>query len=207
MLGPGCDISGTDSGDTIFSSVSDLWDKEFKRKKGAADLDSASKEKMPDWYQKGYDYWESEENCPVSDDGVLGGFGCLTAVDTRDSNVFLDELLREHRPELVFNKAAGSSKAYIVTSSDCGAGIGRVSKNLLLPRCAHVDLVEQSPRLLRASAAYLGPDASRTSLLNIGLQDFKPAPNTYDLIWIQWVIGHLDDLDFVQFFRRCVAGL
>lgn len=117
MLGPGCDISGTDSGDTIFSSVSDLWDKEFKRKKGAADLDSASKEKMPDWYQKGYDYWESEENCPVSDDGVLGGFGCLTAVDTRDSNVFLDELLREHRPELVFNKAAGSSKAYIVTSS------------------------------------------------------------------------------------------
>ena len=106
-LGPGCDISGTDSGDTIFSSVNDLWEKEFKRKKEATLVGGAPKEQMPDWYQKGYDYWESEENCPVSDDGVLGGFGCLTAVDTRDSNRFLDGLLQEHRPELVFNKAAG----------------------------------------------------------------------------------------------------
>lgn len=35
------------------------------------------------------------------------------------------------------------------------AGIGRVAKNLLLPRCAVVDLVEQSPRLLNAAPAYL----------------------------------------------------
>jgi hypothetical protein len=91
---------------------------------------------------------------------------------------------------------------------DCGAGIGRVSKNLLLPRCRHVDLIEQSPRLLQSSAGYLGPEgAGRTTQVTLGLQDFKPAPNTYDLIWIQWVIGQLDDLDFVRFFRRCTQGL
>ena len=38
-------------------------------------------------------------------------------------------------------------------------------------------------------------------------KDFAPEPNTYDVIWIQWVIGHLHDLDFIQFFRRCVRGL
>ena len=27
------------------------------------------------------------------------------------------------------------------------------------------------------------------------------------MIWIQWVIGHLHDLDFINFFRRCAAGL
>lgn len=38
-------------------------------------------------------------------------------------------------------------------------------------------------------------------------QEFAPAENTYDLIWIQWVIGHLNDIDFVQFFQRCIRGL
>lgn len=38
-------------------------------------------------------------------------------------------------------------------------------------------------------------------------QDFNPPPNTYDVIWIQWVIGHLHDLDFIDFFRRCARGL
>jgi protein N-terminal methyltransferase len=27
------------------------------------------------------------------------------------------------------------------------------------------------------------------------------------VIWIQWVIGHLHDLDCIRFFRRCAAGL
>jgi protein N-terminal methyltransferase len=38
-------------------------------------------------------------------------------------------------------------------------------------------------------------------------QDFAPEPNTYDVIWIQWVIGHLHDVDFIKFFKRCCAGL
>ena len=114
----------------------------------------------------------------------------------RDSNIFLDELVTVW-PSIKFDKVA-----------DCGAGIGRVSKFLLLPRFKHVDLVEQSPRLLEASADYIGPpDNARTTAVLIGLQDFSPEPNSYDIIWIQWVIGHLHDLDFISFFRRCSAGL
>lgn len=76
-------------------------------------------------------------------DGVLGGYGAVTPMDTRDSNMFLDKLLAQY-PSLKLNRVA-----------DCGAGIGRVAKNLLLPRCQVVDLVEQSPRLLAAAPVYL----------------------------------------------------
>ena len=105
------------------------------------------------------------------------------------------------RPQLRFDRAA-----------DCGAGIGRVSKNFLLKRFESVELVEQSPRLLRAAPEYLGEDAARATYLLQGLQvasanqyylyyyqlnlnslivqDFEPAADSYDCIWIQWVIGH-----------------
>ncbi len=29
----------------------------------------------------------------------------------------------------------------------------------------------------------------------------------YDLIWIQWVTGHLTDIDFITFFQRCQQHL
>ena len=91
--------------------------------------------------------------------------------------------------------------------ADCGAGIGRVSKHLLLPRFDCVHLVEQSPRLINGSAAYIGEAASRTVLVPLSLQAFAPEPGQFDVIWIQWVIGHLTDQDFVAFFRRCALGL
>ena len=105
-----------------------------------------------------YQYWENESNCPTSDDGVLGGYGRLTDPDVRGSNAFLDELYTI-RPSMCRNIAA-----------DCGAGIGRVAKYLLLPRFDHVDLIEQSPRLLEASRDYIGPDSARTTCFTLGLQ-------------------------------------
>ena len=40
-----------------------------------------------------------------------------------------------------------------------------------------------------------------------GLQDFSPPPNTYDVVWVQWVIIYLPDQDFVNFLRRMAASL
>ena len=40
-----------------------------------------------------------------------------------------------------------------------------------------------------------------------GLQDFTPKERHYDVIWCQWVLGHLKDDDLVQFFQRCKKGL
>jgi hypothetical protein len=36
-----------------------------------------------------------------------------------------------------------------------------------------------------------------------GLQDFSPEPKTYDLIWCQWVLGHLTDEDLIDFLKSC----
>jgi 16S rRNA G1207 methylase RsmC len=89
---------------------------------------------------------------------VLGGYGKLTPADTVGSNAFVDRLL-QIRPQLTLGRAA-----------DCGAGIGRVTKHFLLPRFQHVDLVEQSPRLLQASAEYISPESVRTTCIEMGLQ-------------------------------------
>lgn len=34
------------------------------------------------------------------------------------------------------------------------------------------------------------------------LQEFTPDAGRYDVIWVQWCIGHLTDDDFVSFFKR-----
>ena len=176
-------ISGTDNDDGEYESIQELWRIEL----GPTTRSATSASNM--WYSRAFNYWESEANCPITDDGVLGGYGKLTPKDVEGSNAFIDQL-STLRPDLQFDIAA-----------DCGAGIGRVAKNLLLPRFAHVDLIEQSPRLTKAAPAYIGADSNRVTCVCLGLQDFKPEPNTYDMIWIQWVIGHLHDLDFILFFQ------
>lgn len=190
-------IHGGDTLDNEYTSIKKLWKKELKG--GNPKVDHNKKGGKPtnsQWYAKAFDYWESEANCAISDDGVLGGYGKLTPMDTRDSNLFLDQLSRSF-PDLQFNSAA-----------DCGAGIGRVAKNLLCPRFKAVNLIEQSPRLLAAAPAYIGETADcKVHCTVLGLQDFEPEPNSYDVIWIQWVIGHLHDLDFIRFFKRCSRGL
>eukprot|EP01035_Chromulina_nebulosa_P029375 gene29375-38924_t len=125
-------IEGTDSNDELYSTISELWAVELKNsnnvRKGKIDQ-KVSEGSL--WYKKAYDFWEDPSNCPVSDDGVLQGYGLLTPLDVRDSNIFLDQL-HQSFPALGFDCVA-----------DCGAGIGRVTKHLLLPRFKHVDLVEQ----------------------------------------------------------------
>lgn len=108
-----------------------------------------------------------------------------------------------------------------------------MAKNFLLHHFEHVTLVEQSPRLLAGAPAYILPaeepsgaapetvfslssssapsvvtkdtpvTAERLAYVCEGLQEFDPAPNSYDCIWIQWVVGHLHDVDCVDFYRYC----
>ena len=119
--------------------------------------------------------------------------GCCS--DVKGSVAFLNDL-QKILPGLRFELAA-----------DCGAGIGRVTKNLLLPKFQRVDMIEQSHRLLQSAEKYIGtPDSARVGYIEIGLQDFAPGP-IYDVIWVQWVVGHLIDTDYVKFFRRCGEGL
>lgn len=180
-------------------TVWDMWEEELKDAKGADAATSDVEERAPGWYSSGHDFWEDEKNCPVTDDGVLGGYAHISPADIKGSELFFARI-RKLRPDWTRELAV-----------DCGAGIGRVTKFLLLPTFKRVDLVEQSPRLLQSVPQYVGRsthDMKRIrNLYCMGLQDFHPEAQTYDLIWMQWVLPHLTDVDLVHFLKRCKQAL
>ncbi|XP_078000462.1 N-terminal Xaa-Pro-Lys N-methyltransferase 1-like [Glandiceps talaboti] len=147
------------------------------------------------WYSDAENYWKG---IPATTDGMLGGFSHISTVDIEGSSKFLRKTLLEH---------TGNSRAH--RALDCGAGIGRVSKNLLLRHVDTVDLVELNQDFLdEAKRSYLGEDVQKVEkYICSGLQNFKPEPKRYDVIWCQWVLGHLTDDHFVDFFKRCKDGL
>lgn len=150
------------------------------------------------FYSDAQSYWDSVE---PTVDGMLGGFSQINAVDIRGSLAYLQATFRTMKPPPRRRRAL-----------DCGAGIGRVTRFLLLPMFDRVDAVEQCARFASEMPAYIaaGGAASASKLgtvHNCGLQDFTPDASGYDVIWTQWVLGHLIDADLVAFFRRCAGGL
>lgn len=91
-------------------------------------------------------------------------------------------------PFLLFQDGPNKTGAHCAL--DCGAGIGRITKRLLLPLFKTVDMVDVTQDFLTKARTYLGEEGRRVrNYFCCGLQDFSPEPNTYDVIWIQWVIG------------------
>ena len=91
---------------------------------------------------------------------------------------------------------------------DCGSGIGRVTKAVLLRIFQQVDMVDVNATFLDEARRYLGTESSRVDrYICSSLHEFVPEPGRYDGIWCQWVLGHLRDEDLVDFFRRCKRGL
>uniref|UniRef100_A0A7R9YEQ0 Alpha N-terminal protein methyltransferase 1 n=1 Tax=Pinguiococcus pyrenoidosus TaxID=172671 RepID=A0A7R9YEQ0_9STRA len=181
-----CAPEGESTAGDWYEDLHHLW---------ASQLSDQEESGQPKWYSKALAYWDNEENCPPTIDGVLGGFGHVSGVDLVASRQFLSQL-RLQNPQL------GSQKAV-----ECGAGIGRVVKGLLLEHFEHVELVEPSPRLLKAAEAYVAPFTQRCSFTCMGMQEYSPPERSLDLVWVQWAIGHLTDADFFSFLRRCERAL
>lgn len=91
---------------------------------------------------------------------------------------------------ICFCHKEGKGKTGTGFALDCGAGIGRITKRLLLPLFRTVDLVDVTQDFLDQAHMYLGEEGKRVeNYFCCGLQDFNPQPERYDIIWIQWVIG------------------
>ncbi|XP_035790611.1 alpha N-terminal protein methyltransferase 1-like [Anopheles albimanus] len=145
-----------------------------------------------DYYKNARKYWS---NISPTVDGMLGGFGSISFIDIRGSEQFLRHLYR-------LKPAPGRQRAL-----DCGAGIGRITRGLLVPFFEQVDLVEQDEHFCQTARASLEDCGHKIgTVYNEGLQNFVPQRH-YDIIWVQWVLGHLTDEDLVQFFSRCANGL
>ncbi|TKS75203.1 Alpha N-terminal protein methyltransferase 1B [Collichthys lucidus] len=105
--------------------------------------------------------------------------------------------------------APGPGKAGTQFALDCGSGIGRVTKGVLLPVFEKVEMADMMEHfLLHAHEEYLGEGADRIETYYCyNLQEFTPPKNKYDVIWMQWVACHLTDKDLMNFLFRCKKSL
>ncbi|GMI77458.1 hypothetical protein like AT5G44450 [Hibiscus trionum] len=186
------EAAGTDSDGREFKSAQEMW-----REQAGDDP------KKSQWYREGVAYWEGVE---ASVDGVLGGFGQVNDADINGSEAFLNTLLHERFGD------AGRNQHLVAL--DCGSGIGRVTKNLLIRYFNEVDLLEPVSHFLDAARESLSQEHfvasdvhKATNFYCVPLQEFTPGAGRYNVIWIQWCIGHLTDDDFLSFFKRAKVGL
>lgn len=213
LASAGNHIHGVDSQDDDMTYTSIIeWKEQIEMPSSSAtsvteDTTKQHTKNRQKWYKTGYDYYEDESNCPATVNGVLGGFASISNIDLEGSINFMRYLKSSMRPELMLTKE--ENDGFPTRACECGAGIGRVSKGLLLPLgITQCDLVEPSPRLISSAPEYLGDQyASQCRFYCSGLQEFVPKDQYYDVIWIQWVIGYLTDDDLVDFLRRCAVGL
>jgi protein N-terminal methyltransferase len=154
-------------------------------------------------YTKGIEYWNS-----ISSDvnGMLGGFPQTTRIDLIGSSAFLAKLRRGKAGAV----GAKTQLPKLRRAADCGAGIGRITKGLLVEVADTVDVVEPVVKFTDELVKEFKSEEGKGrvgEVINLGLQDWTPAPGSYDLIWNQWCLGHLTDAQLVAYLRRCRDGL
>lgn len=106
------------------------------------------------WYKAGRDYWASTT---TDVNGVLGGQAHVHSMDINASLRFLNRVM----------------KKYNISSNrclDCGAGIGRITRDLLINRFDICDLLEQDIAMLKVAIENISHD--------IQVSNSSTAPNS-----------------------------
>ncbi|XP_069792414.1 N-terminal Xaa-Pro-Lys N-methyltransferase 2 [Narcine bancroftii] len=136
------------------------------------------------------------DDVPATEEGMMGNYLELNSIDLQASCVFLRKFV------------GGPGKADTVYALDCGCGIGRVTRYVLLPLFSSVDVVDMMDNFLFEALSYIGKDVKKVKdYFCFPLQEFTPPIRKYDVIWIQWVTGHLTDKDLMLFLIRCKNSL
>ncbi|XP_007523884.1 N-terminal Xaa-Pro-Lys N-methyltransferase 2 [Erinaceus europaeus] len=136
------------------------------------------------------------QEVPATEEGMMGNFIELSNPDIQASREFLRKFV------------GGPGKAGTECALDCGSGIGRVSKHVLLPIFNSVELVDMMESFLLEAQNYLRVKGDKVESYHCyGLQEFTPPLGRYDVVWIQWVSGHLTDKDLIAFLSRCRDSL
>lgn len=154
-------------------------------------------------YDDAIEYWSS---VLASVDGVLGGFGEQTAVPKADIIGSLT-FLRKLQTRMVCPPE--HSKLTI----DMGAGIGRITRDLLWKVSDKCDLLEPVKPFVEQMHKEMVAVEKRGKLgdiYDIGMQDWQSDPSKrgqYWLVWCQWCVGQLPDEELVAFWSRCREAL
>jgi len=124
------DDVGSDTNGLTFNSKDEMWEAQLKEGENK-------------WYEDGASYWSKIESTV---DGMLGGFAQISKPDIDGSLSFLEEF---------FQGKHGTGLVKKTRALDCGAGIGRITKNLLVPVFEKVDLLEQNPAFVERAKQLL----------------------------------------------------
>jgi len=204
---PEFDCAGGTTTGVAYPTISSMWQSELPSSSTTtptdAPHDTPSPPSSPTWYEKSASYWATQS---ASVNGMLGGLGRLDKRDTAASAAFLSALR-----DAGYVRLAG-------TALDVGAGIGRVTRRLLLPLFARVDMLEQNEHYLMESGPFLqdaqGNGNGRVEhRIATGMHLFNADWNggvlrrRYELIWIQWCIIYLTDDHLVAFLEECLKCL
>lgn len=190
----------------------------------------------------------------------MGGFGPTTTVplaDETSSRILILDLIPALSAVATPTTIAAEQRSY--RALDCGAGVGRVTQNVLLPLCSRIDLVEpvtkflekvkekgdkrtekgwkllkelkegemgKSVRCWQAGLQFFNPSMPAVALAggecshfctlesSGGVKVAFPEPaeelnrvDGYDIMMLQWCLGHLSNVELVQFLIRCQKAL
>lgn len=132
--------------------------------------------------------------------GMLGSYPWYTRIDLRGSKTFLGKV-RRMIPDC-------PTEGKLPLGVDCGAGVGRVTEGLLSQVCERVDAVEPIEKF---TEVIRNSELKRTGVVGdiytMGLENWYPEKNKYDLIWTQFCVGHLTDVQLREYFVRCREAL
>ena len=152
-----------------------------------------------EFYDRNAKYW-ADGGCggKTDNEAMVGDGGGIE--DGEEGLAFLDMLIAR-MPALPRGHAI-----------DLGAGVGRVTKLVLLKRYDEVRLVEADEGWSKRSRVYLGRKrASRCTFMHERLDDITTGDvrdwGFADLVWIQWTLQYLTDVDAVECLRTLAGGL
>ncbi|EXJ88200.1 hypothetical protein A1O1_05130 [Capronia coronata CBS 617.96] len=177
-------------------------------------------------------YWST---ISPSVDGMLGGYPQVSRIDLQFSRNFLRKLERLDKASRGETSADASSNQHRYAFEYClepGAGIGRVTLNLLAPLCSRIDIIEPVKRftdVLTADDSAIIRSGQLRRVYNMPLQEWtaesmpsysapeeraETGPATratptdgYDLIYNQWCLNHLSMADLVSYLTKLIPLL
>ncbi|KAI5283560.1 Alpha N-terminal protein methyltransferase 1 [Ascosphaera aggregata] len=149
----------------------------------------------------GIKYWSDRPATQATMLGELGQFSWYTRIDLQGSRNFLAKVRRMLPPIVTL----GNGK--LPLGVDCGAGVGRVTEGFVSKVCENVDIVEPVEKFAKVvEEGELKRSGVVKDIYVMGLEDWVPQKK-YDLIWVQWCVGHLTDARLLQFLRRAGDSL
>ncbi|PGH21369.1 hypothetical protein AJ80_03286 [Polytolypa hystricis UAMH7299] len=144
-------------------------------------------------------YWNDVPATSGAMLSLLGDYPWYSRIDLQGSKSFLSMVYR------LLPSCAVEGKLKL--GVDCGAGVGRVTEGFLSQVCDVVDVVEpveKFTQLLRDGS--LKENSVVGDIYTVGLEDWNPEKK-YDLIWTQFCVGHLTDVQLMEYVKRCRAAL